>query len=113
MLPRTIVIANNNMDTFSNTVFPDLHQNLSNTEYLTERAILTPQNSDVAIINHNIGESIQGVNSVEDEEEARLFPTTVRLCFFMTINKTQRQTLKKVGIFLPGPVFTHGQLYVA
>ncbi|EPZ34209.1 hypothetical protein O9G_004325 [Rozella allomycis CSF55] len=33
----------------------------------------------------------------------------VRLCFAMTINKAQGQTLKKVAIFLPGPVFTHGQ----
>ncbi|EPZ35049.1 hypothetical protein O9G_006021 [Rozella allomycis CSF55] len=30
----------------------------------------------------------------------------------MTINKAHGQTLKKVGIFVPGPVFTHGQLYV-
>jgi len=33
--------------------------------------------------------------------------------FAMTINKAQRQTLKMVGIFLPEPIFTHGQLYVA
>jgi ATP-dependent DNA helicase PIF1 len=31
----------------------------------------------------------------------------------MTINKAQGQTLKMVSIFLPKPVFTHGQLYVA
>jgi ATP-dependent DNA helicase PIF1 len=41
----------------------------------------------------------------------RQFP--VRPEFAMTINKAQRQTLKMVGIFLPKPVFTHGQLYVA
>ncbi|KAK1345859.1 hypothetical protein QTO34_008324 [Cnephaeus nilssonii] len=28
--------------------------------------------------------------------------------FAMTINKSQRQTLDKVGIFLPEPVFRHG-----
>ncbi len=33
--------------------------------------------------------------------------------FAMTINKAQGQTLKMVSIFLPKPVFTHGQLYVA
>ncbi|EPZ36922.1 hypothetical protein O9G_005614 [Rozella allomycis CSF55] len=71
MLPREFVIENNNMDTFINTVFPDLHQNFSNTEY----------NSDVDFINHKIGESIHGfsktyysADSVGDAEGARLLP---------------------------------------
>ena len=37
----------------------------------------------------------------------------VRLCFAMTINKAQGQTLDFVGIYLREPVFSHGQLYVA
>ena len=37
----------------------------------------------------------------------------VRLCFSMTINKSQGQTLKYVGLDLRYPVFTHGQFYVA
>ena len=45
------------------------------------------------------------------EWQRRQFP--VRVAFATSINKSQGQTFKNVGIWLRGQAFSHGQLYVA
>jgi hypothetical protein len=51
----------------------------------------------------------------EDENAFRFtrrqFP--IRVCFSMTINKSQGQSVNHVGLDLRSPAFTHGQFYVA
>lgn len=43
--------------------------------------------------------------------QCKQFP--IMVSFTMTINKSQGQSLKNVGIYLPKPIFSHGQLYFA
>jgi ATP-dependent exoDNAse (exonuclease V) alpha subunit len=45
------------------------------------------------------------------ELKRRQFPLLI--CFAMTINKSQDQSFKKVGLYLPKQIFCYGQLYVA
>ena len=51
------------------------------------------------------------VEAVSFHLSCRQFP--VQLAFAMTINKSQGQSVKNVGINFQTPVFTHGQFYVA
>ena len=55
-------------------------------------------------------------NQPEEDENAFKFTRwqfPIRVCFSMTINKAQGQSVKFVGLDLRSPVFTHGQFYVA
>lgn len=204
----------NTVDQMIESTFPDFLQNYQNSDYLSERAILTPTNQTVGHVNSLIVEKIPGeihsyfsVDTAEDfpgteRDQMQSFPpeymnsinipglplhelklkvgvvvmlirnlnqtlglcngtrmkvtkclkhcvecevisgsykgtkhfiprmelspTETRLpfrlcrkqmplqvCYAMTINKAQGQSLEKVALFLPKPVFTHGQLYVA
>ena len=50
-------------------------------------------------------------SSLPSRMKKRQFP--FRLCFAMTINKTQGQSINNLGVYLPQPVFSHGQMYFA
>ncbi|XP_026450717.1 ATP-dependent DNA helicase PIF1-like [Papaver somniferum] len=50
-------------------------------------------------------------SELNTQMERRQFP--IRVAYAMTINKSQGQSVKNVGIYLRTQVFSHGQLYVA
>ncbi|CAN0881276.1 hypothetical protein LINGRAHAP2_LOCUS14144, partial [Linum grandiflorum] len=120
---------------------PNFRKHIILWNYIKSRTIVTPTNAVVSEINDTmltqipvtnlgdhvlrgiiVGGTMEGTvvvipRIVLDVKAAR-WPFTlkrsqypIRLCYAMTINKSQGQTLDKVGLFLPKPVFAHGQLY--
>nr|XP_028954994.1 uncharacterized protein LOC114823729 [Malus domestica] len=86
------------------------------------RLVVTQLNDKVVqakiMTGRNIGERVY-IPRIITESSQHKYPFTVRIrqyplkiCYAMTINKSQGQSLKMVGLFLSQTVFSHGQLYV-
>ncbi|KAI3470148.1 hypothetical protein Pfo_026811 [Paulownia fortunei] len=115
---KIIIEYNNKKDSIQRlirAIFPCLNKNAHLAHYMTRRAILASKNE------HN-GICRDFKNNVIDAEivfgqytgHHVLIPKlSLSLCFTITINKAQGQTIPNVGVYLPHSVFSHGQLHVA
>jgi hypothetical protein len=87
------------------------------------RGILTRHSNRVLevrlLTGEHAGETVfipRVANQPSEEENAFIFTRRqfpIRVCFAMTINKSQGQSVKFVGLDVRSPAFTHGQFYVA
>jgi hypothetical protein len=74
------------------------------------KLIIGPRKGDLIVISRQDLLS-DPENGLPVKLRRRQFP--LRLAFLMTINKSQGQSLERVGVLLRTPCFAHGQCYVA
>jgi len=87
-------------------VLTDIHQHVLKCKIITGDACFA---GDIVLILRITLEPLAETLPIPLKQ--RQFP--VRLAFAMTINKSQGQGVKNVGLDLCTPVFSHGQLYIA
>jgi hypothetical protein len=95
----------NGLSNGTRMVITDIKHNVLRCRILTGRCI----GSDVSIPKIKLIHEADQVYGVTFSRYQ--FPVSV--AFALTINKAQGQSLQHVAVFLPNPVFGHGQLYVA
>jgi hypothetical protein len=78
---------------------------------LIEAKVATGPSKDRIVLIPRLNHTPSNPEKMPFTLQRRQFP--VRPAFAMTINKSQGQTFKHIGIFLRDSVFSHGQLYVA
>lgn len=75
--------------------------------HILEAEVLTGQNADNKILIPRL--SLTPSDRLPFKFQWKQFP---QVSYAMTINKSQGQSLKRVGLFLKISVLSHGQLYI-